>query len=408
MPFCGFRPPVHLVNRIVELPYDVIDSEEASEMAKDNPYSFFHIAKSEIDVDRSIDQYDDRVYAKGAENLSKFIEKKWLVQDDAPSFYIYAQQLGNHCQVGIVAGASVVEYQHNIIKKHELTRVDKENDRIRHIDTLQANDEPVFFTYQQRSEIDNIIAKVCTQPAMYNITTPDHVQHTFWTISDPAVVLKIQEEFKKVPFMYIADGHHRSAASVRVCEYRKEKNPHHTGSESYNYFMTVIFPDNQMNIMAYNRVVKDLNNMSAEKFISKLSEKFEITEATNAAPTEKHSFGMYLKNRWYRLQAKPAIVNENDVIERLDVSILQKQVLFPLLGIENPRTDKRIKFVGGIKGTEALEKAVQKQEDGVAFALYPVSISDLMAIADANQIMPPKSTWFEPKLRSGFVVRSIK
>ncbi len=408
MPFRGFRPPTHLVERIVELPYDVIESEEARVVAQDNPYSFFHISKSEVDVDPSVQLYDDRVYNKAAENLRRFLQNRWLIQDPTPCFYIYAQQLGNHAQIGLVAGGSVWEYQHNIIKKHELTRTDKENDRVKHIDTLHANDEPVFFVYRQRTEIDDLVAQVCITAPSYDVTTNDHVRHTFWVVQDPAVVQQIQQEFSKVPMMYIADGHHRSAASVRVCEARKASNPFHTGKEAYNHFLTVIFPDNQMQILAYNRVVKTLGDMTPEIFLKKIAEKFEISETNVANPSSKHQFGMFINGKWYRITAKPSIIQEDDVIARLDVSILQNVVLAPLLGIQNPRTDERIKFIGGLKGTDALQKAVEKLGTGVAFALYPVSIADLMAIADADKIMPPKSTWFEPKLRSGFVVRCIR
>lgn len=407
MPFRGFRPPVHLVDRIVELPYDVIESDEARVLSKDNPYSFFHIAKSEVDVAPSISLYDDRVYAQGAENLRKFVNNYWLAQDTQPCFYVYAQRMGQHSQIGLVAGASVLEYQNNIIKKHELTRIDKENDRVRHIDTLNANDEPVFFTYRRCHAIDTLISNICTSAPTYHVTTSDHIVHTFWTVADPIVVKKIQEAFREVNFMYIADGHHRSAASVRVCESRKAKNSFHTGNESYNYFMTVIFPDNQMQILPYNRVIKDLHEMTPEDFMTAMKLKFDIAETTTAQPAQKHQIGMFLGDRWYCLTAKPEIVHEDDVIERLDVSILQNQVLAPLLGIENPRKDERIKFVGGIKGTEVLSQKVIQNQKGVAFAMYPTTMEDLMAIADAGKIMPPKSTWFEPKLRSGFVVRPL-
>lgn len=407
MPFRGFRPPVHLVDRMVELPYDVIESEEAREVAKDNPYSFFHIAKSEVDVEPGVSLYDDRVYAQGAENLRKFVSNGWLIQDTLPSFYVYAQRMGNHSQIGLVAGGSVLEYQKNIIKKHELTRIDKENDRTRHIDTLNANDEPVFFTYRRRAEIDALIGQICITAPTYDVTTADHVRHTLWAVSNPTIVQQIQEEFRHIEFMYIADGHHRSAASVRLCEARKSRNPFHNGHELYNYFMTVIFPDNQMQVLPYNRMVKDLHGLTQDAFFAAMQAKFDIVETAVAQPSQKHQMGMFVGEKWYRITAKPAIVHEDDVIERLDVSILQNQVLAPILGIKEPRKDERIKFIGGIKGTDALEQAVKKNKTGVAFAMYPTTVDDLMAIADADKIMPPKSTWFEPKLRSGFVVRSL-
>ena len=406
-PFRGFRPTKDLVEKIASVPYDVIDSDEARQMAAENAYSFLHIVKPEIDLDPEIDLYDDRVYAKGAENLRKFVAEKWLVRDSAHYFYIYAQRMGSHRQIGLVAGASVPEYQQDIIKKHEHTRADKEADRTRHVATLNANTGPVFLTYSQQPEIDRIVEQICARSPEYDFTTPDGVQHTFWVASAPETIAQIREAFSKVPLLYVADGHHRSASGVRVGEIRKAANPLHIGDEAYNYFLSVIFPHNQMQIMAYNRIVNDLGGMSPETILARLEEKFTVATTDTALPSCRHEFTMYLANRWYRLQARPEIVDESDVVARLDVSILQKQVLAPLFGIDNPRTDKRINFVGGIKGSEALVQGVKKAGQGVAFAFYPVAIEDLMAIANAGEVMPPKSTWFEPKLRSGLVVKPL-
>lgn len=407
LPFRGFRPAPELVQKIAAVPYDVVDNQEAKEMVKDNPYSFLHIEKSEIDVDSYSDPHDEKIYAKGAENLHRFFQQGYLIQDKAPCFYVYSQQLGNHKQFGLVAGASVLEYQKGIIKKHEKTRADKELDRIKHVDALNANTGPVFLTYKNTKEIDTIIEKISKESPVYDFATPDTVHHTFWVVSHKEQIEKLLQEFSRVPFMYIADGHHRSAAASKVCDIRKEKNPLHNGEEQYNYFLSVIFPDNQMQIMAYNRVVKTLNGFTSESFLKKIQEKFDIAPVQSPAPDQPHSFGMFLSGQWYCLKCRPEFLQENDVVERLDVSILQNHVLAPLLGIHDPRKDEKISFVGGIRGTKALEDAVKKQKEGVAFALYPVSIQELIDIADAGKMMPPKSTWFEPKLRSGIITKAL-
>ena len=406
-PFTGFRPPKDLVEKLASVPYDVIDSDEARQMAAGNAYSFLHVVKPEIDLDPEIDLYDDKVYAQGAENLRKFVAAKWLVRDATPCFYLYAQRMGNHRQIGLVAGASVLEYQQDIIKKHEHTRADKEADRTRHVATLNANTGPVFLTYRQQPEIDQIVEQICAQPPQYDFTTADAVQHTFWMASAPETIASLRTAFTKVPLLYVADGHHRSASAVRVGEMRKLSNPLHVGDEAYNYFLSVIFPHNQMQIMAYNRVITDLGGMNAATILARIEEKFVVAASTTPLPSCRHEFTMYLADCWYKLQARPEILNAADVVASLDASILQKHVLAPLFGITNPRTDNRIRFVGGIKGSEALVQGVKKAGQGLAFALYPVAIEDLMAVANAGEVMPPKSTWFEPKLRSGLVVKPL-
>ncbi|NUM34375.1 MAG: DUF1015 domain-containing protein [Candidatus Brocadiae bacterium] len=407
IPFRGFRPCPELVQKIAAVPYDVVDNQEAKDMVKDNPHSFLHIEKSEIDVDSYEDAHDEKIYAKGVENLRRFFKEGFLIQDKTPCFYVYSQKLGEHKQYGLVAGASVLEYQKEIIKKHEKTRADKELDRIKHVDALNANTGPVFLTYKSVPQIDRIIEEVCNQKPVYDFSTPDTVHHTFWLINNKECIEKLCQEFAKIPFMYIADGHHRSAAASKVCEIRQAKNPLHNGEEQYNYFLSVIFPDNQLNVMAYNRVVKTLNGFSAKSFIEKLKEKFDIQPASSPSPTQANTFGMFIENQWYSLRFHKALLQGADVVDKLDVSILQNHVLDPLLGIKDPRKDERISFFGGIRGTKVLEDAVKKQKEGVAFALYPVSVQQLIDISDAGRIMPPKSTWFEPKLRSGVITKAL-
>jgi len=405
-PFRGLRPKKEYAEKVAAPPYDVLDSREAREMAKDNPYSFLHVNKPEIDLDPDLNSYDEKVYRKGAENLRKLIQQGILIQDEKPKFYVYRQIMGDHIQVGLVACASVEEYEKDIIKKHELTRPDKENDRVKHILHQNAQVGPVFLTYKARPEIDRLIQQVMQNDPENDFTSDDGVRHTLWIIEDDQIIERIQSEFKKVDVLYVADGHHRSAAAMRVKQKKQKENPNHTGKEEYNYFLTVIFPHNQMQILDYNRVVKDLNGLNEAEFLQKLSEKFLVEEIPGNQPfkpNQPHTFGMYLKGKWYKLIAREGTFDPNDPVKRLDVSILQENVLGPILGIQDPRKDKRIDFVGGIRGLKELEKRVNKGEWTVAFALYPTSIEDLMAIADAGKIMPPKSTWFEPKLKSGLV-----
>ncbi len=409
-PFRGLRPKKELAPKVAAPPYDVLDSEEAREMARDNPYSFLHVNKPEIDLEPGINPYDERVYQKGAENLQKLIKEHVLFRDEKPCFYIYQQIMGNHKQIGLVAAASVEEYEKDIIKKHELTRPEKEDDRVKHILYQNAQVGPVFLTYRANAEMDELVGEITRRKPEYDFNSEDGVRHTLWVVNDEEDIRKIIEIFQKVNYLYVADGHHRSAAAQRVREIKRKENPHHTGEEAYNYFLTVIFPHNQMQILDYNRVVKDLNGLSKEEFLQKVSEKFEVTPVEGNQPfkpRKTHEFGMYLDGQWYKLVAKPGTYDTSDPVKRLDVSILQENLLAPILGIQDPRKDKRIDFVGGIRGLTALEERVNSGEWAVAFALYPTSIEELMAIADAGKIMPPKSTWFEPKLKSGLVVHVL-
>ena len=407
-PFKGLRPDQKYADKVAAPPYDVLNSEEARELAKDDPYSFLHVSKPEIDLPVDIDGYDERVYEKGVENLKKLIAEKVLIQDEEPCFYIYRQIMGDHVQSGIVAAASVEDYNNGIIKIHEYTREDKEQDRAKHVDMLSANTGPVFLTYHAQNSINALVEKIQKNDPLYDFTSSDGIRHTVWKVADKNIIKAIISEFDALDYLYISDGHHRSAAASRVQKIRKEQNPNHTGNEEYNYFLTVIFPDDQMYIMDYNRVVKDLNGLSDDEFLKKISEKFEIEkQSSQYKPEMKHSFGMYIDGVWYKLCAKPGIFDKDDPVESLDVSILHKNIMEPILGILNPRKDKRIDFVGGIRGLGELEKLVNSGKFKVAFAFYPTSIDDLMKVADSDNVMPPKSTWFEPKLRSGLITHLI-
>lgn len=406
-PFRGYRPPSELAAQIAGPPYDVLDSKEARKMAAGNPYSFLHICKPEIDLPETTNLYDPQVYAQGAQNLQQFIKNGWLKKDPVPCLYIYRQRMGNHEQTGVLAGAAVTEYQSDNIKKHELTRKDKEDDRTRHVDTQNANAEPVFLTYRARPEIDRLVAAITSRPAVYDFTANDGIGHMVWVVEDPTEIAALTAEFGVIPCSYVADGHHRSASASRVGVQRRAQNPHHTGQEAYNFFMAVIFPHDQLRIMDYNRLVLDLNGLTEEQFLARVGEKFDLTPASQGRPESPLSFGMLLGTHWYRLTAKPGSYPADDPVRSLDVSILQENLLAPILGIHDPRTDKRVDFVGGIRGIGELERRC-REDAAVAFALYPTSVEQLMAIADAGQIMPPKSTWFEPKLRSGLVVRMLE
>jgi uncharacterized protein (DUF1015 family) len=407
-PFRGLRPPQELADKVAALPYDVMDVAEARAMAAGNPDSFLHVSRPEIDLPDEIDCHDEPVYVQGRQNLAEFIRRGVLVQEARDCFYVYRQRMGTITQTGLVVCASVDDYQSGVIKKHELTRADKEEDRVKHIDYLDANDEPVFYLSRSCSEVEGIIGGVTSGPPEYDFITSDGVAHTLWTIADRDQIERLVVLFESIPRLYVADGHHRSAAAGRVRELRRTGNPHHTGQEEYNFFLTVIFPEDQLHIMPYNRAVKDLNGHSPDEFINLLTSSFEVIPAQEPfIPQNRHHFGMYLDGRWYQLHAKAAIVNEADIVDRLDVSILQNNLLRPLLGIQNPRTDKRIHFVGGIRGNDELVKLVDSGRFAVAFSLYPTSISELIELADQDQIMPPKSTWFEPKLRSGLFVHLL-
>ncbi len=408
-PFKGVRPDPHKVREVTSPPYDVLNSQEARVMADGNPYSFLHVVKPEIDLPEGVNQYDDRVYKKGKENLDNLISEGILIQDDKPCFYLYQLKMGDIVETGFVVGASVEDYENGIIKKHEYTRAEKEADRIKHVETLNANTGPVFLTFRAVEEIENLINELQKKPPVYDFMKEDGVVHRFWIIDEDENIRKITELFAKVPALYIADGHHRAASAARVCEKKRADNPNHTGEEEYNYFLSVVFPHNHLHIMDYNRVVKDLNQLSKEEFLLRVEENFSIEEYSDSTPykpEKKHTFGMYLDGKWYKLQAKQGTFNEDDIVESLDVSILQNNLLTPILGIGDPRKDKRIDFVGGIRGLEELKRRVDNGE-AVAFSMYPTSIEDLMKIADANKVMPPKSTWFEPKLLSGIIVHLL-
>ena len=405
--FKAIRPTSKMAEAVAALPYDVVNSEEAREMTKDKPYSFLHVDKAEIDLPVGTDIYSPQVYAKAKENLDKLVSDGILVQDNKPMLYVYELTMDGRSQTGLVACTSIDEYLNGIIKKHELTREDKEQDRIRHVDICNANTGPIFLAYRTVDEISAIIENVKKNAPVYDFTAEDGIKHRAWVIDDDETANKLIELFKAVPNLYIADGHHRNASAAKVGLKRRAEHPDYTGDEEFNYYLAVIFPSDQLKIMDYNRVVKDLNGMTSEEFMNKLAEKFDIHEAEGKAKPEKqYDFGMYLDKKWYMLTAKENL-RVNDAVAGLDVSILQDNVLIPILGIGDIRTDKRIDFVGGIRGLGELERRVDSGEMKVAFAMYPTSIDQLMTIADENKIMPPKSTWFEPKLRSGLFIHSL-
>jgi len=408
-PFRAVRPVPELAGTVAALPYDVMSSEEARDMVKGNPYSFLHVDKAEIDLDRDIDLYDHRVYEKARDNLQNMIDTRVFCEEERPCLYIYRQVMGGRAQTGIVACASIDDYLNNVIKKHELTRADKELDRTKHVDYCDANTGPIFLTYPSRKEINDIIAYWSGKEPIYNIVSDDGISHIIWIINEEAAVKQLVELFAEIKCLYIADGHHRSASAVRVGQMRRQSKPDYSGEEEFNYFLSVIFPDQDLYIMDYNRVVKDLHGLSADEFMAKVAECFSIEKHEGAEPYKplnKHNFGMYMEGQWYELEAREGSFDASDPVARLDVSILQNNVLGPLLGIEDPRTDKRIDFVGGIRGLKELEKRVDEGMQ-VAFSMYPTTIQDLMDIADAGLIMPPKSTWFEPKLRSGLFIHKL-
>jgi len=407
VPFRALRPPVELAAQVASPPYDVLSSDEAREMAAGNPLSFLHVNKPEIDLDPSVDLYDDEVYAKGAENLRRFVDQGTFIREASPSLYLYRQRMGEHVQTGLVAGASVDEYEADLIKKHEHTRRKKEDDRTRHTDVLDANAGPVFLAYRARPEIDGLVERLTAAQPTYDFVAPDGIGHTVWVIADPGDRDALVAAFADVPEAYVADGHHRSAAAVRLRAQRRAANPQHTGEEPYNFFLAVFFPHDQLKILDYNRVVRDLAGMSPEAFLDRVRERFEVSDETDGHPDRARTFGMYLGGRWYRLTARSGSFPESDPVRGLDVAILQENLLAPLLGIGDPRADERIDFVGGIRGLGELERLVESGGWAVAFALHPTSIDQLFAVADAGTVMPPKSTWFEPKLRSGLIVRPL-
>lgn len=408
-PFKGIRPPKELVKEVASRPYDVLNSEEARSEAEGNEKSLYHIIKPEIDFPVGKNEHDADVYEKAAENFRLFQQKGWLVQDDHEMYYVYAQTMNGKTQYGIVVGAYVDDYMSGKIKKHELTRRDKEEDRMKHVRITNANIEPVFFAYPDRPELDDIVRRITSGVPEYDFVSEDGVGHHFWLVSDQEDIDRITRIFDSIPAMYIADGHHRSAAAALVGAEKARNNPNHNGDEEYNYFMAVCFPQSQLTIIDYNRLVKDLNGLTAEEFLQKLEKNF-IVEPTGTEiqkPRGLHNFSIYLEGKSYNVTARPSIINDDDPIEQLDVTITSRYILDEILGIKDLRSDKRIDFVGGIRGLGELKKRVDSGEMALAIALYPVSMKQLMDIADSGNIMPPKTTWFEPKLRSGIVIHKL-
>lgn len=408
-PFKGVRPPKDLVTSVASRPYDVLNSEEARKEAEGNPRSLYHIIKPEIDFEPGTDEHDAKVYDKAVENFNAFQSNGWLVQDDADHYYIYAQTMNGRTQYGIVVAANVDDYMEGRIKKHELTRRDKEEDRMKHVRINNANVEPVFFAFPDNEALQAVIDEVTAKEPEYDFVAPDGFGHHFWVIDDPATIAKVTDEFAKIPYLYIADGHHRSAAAALVGHEKAVSNPSHTGDEEYNYFLAVAFPASHLNIIDYNRVVKDLNGLTPAEFLDKLKANFVVEEkgTEEYRPEHLHNFSLYLDGKWYSLTAKEGTYDDNDPIGVLDVTISSDLILRDILGINDLRSDKRIDFVGGIRGLGELKRRVDSGEMAVALALFPVSMKQLMDIADSGNIMPPKTTWFEPKLRSGLVIHKL-
>jgi uncharacterized protein (DUF1015 family) len=409
-PFRGYRPLKKYAKQIASRPYDVLSSEEARVEAHGNPYSFLHVVKPEIDLPAELDHYSPEVYQKGKENLERMISDGILIQDQEEYLYVYAQTMWGKTQYGLVGCAGVSDYFNNIIRRHELTRPDKEEDRKKHIRITNFNAEPVFFTYPPHIEIDELVKTVVQNEPDYDFVANDNIGHHFWVIRDRKVNKRISDIFTSdVPLTYVADGHHRTAAAALIGDEKKRSNPHHSGHEEYNFFLAVHFPADQLRIIDYNRVVKDLNGLSPREFLEKIRKSFNVTEKGEEIykPVRLRNFSMYLEGKWYSLDAKPGTVDDNDPVNRLDVTLLSKQVLEPVLNITDLRKSKRIDFVGGIRGLDELKKRVDSGEMKVAFALFAVTMDQLIEIADTGNIMPPKTTWFEPKLRSGLVLHQL-
>ena len=403
-PFKALRCTPETAQPIASAPYDIVDTDEARKLAEGNPLSFLHVVRSEIDLPDGTDLYHDSVYAKAAENLKKLREQGALIEEETPSLYALRITMGSHVQTGLYACCSVDDYERSVIKKHELTRKDKEDDRTRHITTMHAQAGPVLLTYQDLPAVDRMLAEVTQSPALLTATSETGVRHEVWRIADPAPVV---DAFAGLDVAYVADGHHRSASACRVRSACREKNPGHTGQEEYNFFLTAMFPASQMNILAYNRVVKDLNGKTPQQVLEAARAHFDVAEATSPVPSKTQQCCIYMEGQWYELNVKPEFVDAKDPVKSLDCSLMQDYFIEPILGIKELRTDPRISFVGGSKGTEALEQRVDSGKAAIAFSLYPTTIEQLMAVADADKIMPPKSTWFEPKLRSGLIIHAI-
>lgn len=409
-PFRAIRPIKELASKIAALPYDVMDTAEAREMVKDNPYSFLHVDKAQIDLDVDVNMYDNVVYEKARDNLNKMIKDKQYIQDEKPCFYIYRQVMDGRGQTGLVACTSIDDYVNNIIKKHELTVEAKELDRVNHVDYCDANTGPIFLTYRANNEISEIVNKWVEKEPIYDFLSEDGNGHIVWLIDDSEVVNKLEELFKTVEYLYIADGHHRSASAVKVGHLRRVQNESYSGDEEFNFFLSISYPDNELKVLDYNRTVKDLNGLTSREFLQKVEENFVVKHSENnevVKPAKKHIFGMYLDRSWYELEAKTGIYNDKNPVDRLDVSILQNNILRPILGIEDPRKSSRIDFIGGIRGLKELEKRANTDMK-VSFSMFATTIDDIMSIADKGETMPPKSTWFEPKPRSGLFVHKLK
>ena len=407
-PFRALRPKKELASKVASFPYDVISSAEARELADGNEYSFLHVVKPEIDLDKNIDLYDERVYLKAKENLYNMIEKNVLIRDKTPLLYIYKQKMGEHEQYGLVSTVSADDYNNDIIKKHEFTRKDKEDDRTKHVLTLNANTGPVFLTYRDNKRVNELIENfVKNNEPEVDFTTEDGITHTVWVIEDKELIEKLVETFKGIDYLYVADGHHRSASAARAKFEKMKNDPNYTPDKDYNFFLAVLFPASQLKIMDYNRVLYTLNGLTKDELFKKIEEKFNFLDENSSKPSKPKRFGLYIDGKWYQIEAKEGTYPKNDPVKSLDVAILQDNLLAPILGIGDPRVDKNIGFVGGIRGTEELERLVDSGKCKLAFSLYPTDINQLMAVADADKVMPPKSTWFEPKLRSGLFVNLL-
>jgi uncharacterized protein (DUF1015 family) len=407
--FKAIRPEENLANKVAALPYDVMNYEEAKEMVKGNAYSFLHIDRAEIDLEEGINPYDKKVYEKATNNLQEFMDKGIFITDEKKNIYVYRQIMEGRVQTGIVVCTSIDDYLNGIVKKHEYTREDKEIDRIKHVDYCNANTGPIFLTYKRQDEIDKIVEEETKKSPIYNFSSEDGITHMVWVIEEDRIIGKIIDIFEKIPSLYIADGHHRTAAAIKVGQMRREQNPDFKDDDEFNYFLSVLYPAEDLKIFDYNRVVKDLNGLTLEQLLYKVADYFSVEKLDGVAeyrPEERHSFGMYVEGCWYKLTAKQEKIDEKDVVSSLDVSILQDSLLNPILGIEDPRKDDRIEFVGGIRGIKELTKRANSDMK-IAFSMYPTSIEELMKIADEKKVMPPKSTWFEPKIRSGLFIHSL-